>query len=218
MSNDILDRICLFLETDEDVLQFALSCYRFLEIGRRGLYMRNKISKGSWAGERIITVGDYAYDEYPDNVLTEEEKEIMEDKELYDYTYEFKDLSTCYCCSLSRKSKEAYGYLFEPVIFPTYTEDSKFVLFNVTANQYVRANGIPDKHDLNFGHIVLFQTCWSTDPSVTINCKEELNREPWAGHRLEITTIDCIDKDAKDVSEEVINKVVSIFDQDNGNC
>ncbi|KAJ2703886.1 hypothetical protein FB645_003706, partial [Coemansia sp. IMI 203386] len=96
--------------------------------------MRNKISKGSWAGKRIITVGDYAYDEYPEN--------------------------------------------------------------------YVRANGIPDKHDLNFGHIVLFQTCWSTDPSVTINCKEELNREPWAGHRLEITTIDCIDKDAKDVSEE----------------
>ncbi|KAJ1882927.1 hypothetical protein LPJ57_000528 [Coemansia sp. RSA 486] len=92
--------------------------------------------------------------------------------------------------------------------------NSKFVLFDITANQYVRASSIPDKHGLNFGHIVLLQTCWSTDPSVTINCEEVLNRGPWAGHRLEITTIDCIDKDAKDVSEEVVNKVVGVFDQD----
>ncbi|KAJ2878250.1 hypothetical protein FB639_003450, partial [Coemansia asiatica] len=90
----------------------------------------------------------------------------------------------------------------------------KFVLLNMTTNEYVRASDIPNKYDLNFGHIVILQACWSSDPSMSIHYDKEIHRGPWAGHCFKITTIDNLDKDAKDVSTEVVSKVVDVFDQD----
>ncbi|PIA12568.1 hypothetical protein COEREDRAFT_51894 [Coemansia reversa NRRL 1564] len=227
----IQDKICSFLRSTDDMLCFALSCYRFIEIGRRNIIMHEKSRIAPWAGERIICIGDYA-DDCPEDFLTDEEINDIDNINLYEYCGNFekpivyKQLKPEYYTRAYRYiSKSNLGInLLEkllPINKPVYAEDSKSILVNLTTNEYVRASKIPRPTKFEFGHILLLQICWSSDPSMSIaynyppeNEDKEIHRGPWAGHRFEITEIKNIDNTFKDVSDEVISKISEILENE----
>ncbi|KAJ2680882.1 hypothetical protein GGI25_000186 [Coemansia spiralis] len=186
----------------------------------------------SWAGKRIICAGDYIRD-YPDGLLTEQDKIDMADLNLYEYAHGFEcplklfdphnhgKISTEYYrrayCSVE-KSPIGSRLLDEllPNNQPLYARENNYILLNMTTNEYVCASGIPDSHSnvFSLGHIVLLQTCWSSDYSMSIrHSVVDLHRGPWAGHCFKITSVEDIDSTSTDVSKSVIKKIAQVFDE-----
>jgi hypothetical protein len=229
---EIQDMICSYLRSTDDVLCFALSCYRFLEIGRRNLITRQKhiAPIAPWAGERIICVGDYAHD-YPEGFLTQqEESEITDNSEeynLYYYAEKFKR-PVLYEQLDIQQYRRAYLHVTRsglnvklikellPINKPVYGKSSRSILCNLSTNEYIRASDISESSNFGFGHILLLQICWSSDPSMSIFISYENNsdihRGPWAGNRFNITSIEHVDDTWKDVSKQVLKKLQKILE------
>lgn len=107
-----------------------------------------------------------------------------------------------------------------------YPKEREWVLRNLTAREFVRADAIaikkehvqgPEIQGLGFGSIVIARICWSSSPRTGIlhGYKGGVHRGVWAGHRFDITTVEKLEEDGKeqwkDVSEEVMKEVEVIW-------
>ncbi|KAF8059622.1 hypothetical protein FPV67DRAFT_1674905 [Lyophyllum atratum] len=75
----------MILEEIEDFAEmicFVLTCQRYFEIGRPILEARlEELLTCSWAGNRLICIGDYAVaNDFPEGMLTEDEQELIDEE------------------------------------------------------------------------------------------------------------------------------------------
>ncbi|KZT10971.1 uncharacterized protein LAESUDRAFT_721389 [Laetiporus sulphureus 93-53] len=126
----------------------------------------------------------------------------------------------------SRRSKPRYS------IDISKDETHGWVLCNISKREYVRASAVaaltgtsakrpqgiggPGRRKIGLGHVLITQICWSSDNSISMYYEGDLHRGRWAGDHLSITTMDRLDKHEawKDASEEVVKKVVEIWDSE----
>lgn len=120
---------------------------------------------------------------------------------------------------LSKITRLTNGHL--PIFFP---DDRKWVLRNLTTHEFVRSevlagnseqNG-PYFEDIGFEHIVLSRMLWSSESRSAIEYDSTVDDGIWAGHRLEITTLDdhtqSISSDVpwKDISEDAVKEIIKL--------
>ncbi|KAI9471066.1 hypothetical protein BX667DRAFT_501129 [Coemansia mojavensis] len=226
LPQETIERIFSFIPRSAAVFCFALTCHRFLEIGRQAIAMRKKQYIAPWAGKRIICVGN-CVEGYPENVLTEKEKAIMSYKSLYEYAagFEYPTLLNGRSINNILKAVNHDHYYVSrrmqlqnwlPTSCPVSTDEAKAVLLNITTNEYVRQSKILPKYGIRFGHIIMLYASWTSDPSAATHCEEEIHWRPWAGHRFEITFIDSVNQDATDVSDIIVPRIKSIMNQSRG--
>ncbi|PFH49923.1 hypothetical protein AMATHDRAFT_48337 [Amanita thiersii Skay4041] len=179
---------------------------------------------GSWAGHRLLTVGQYAHS-LPPNVFTEAEKaEMYRYHELVESDYRdaegpyFYDFAGDLYCRGNIPDYEQVPKL------PNLSPSVVWVLRNLTKRVFVRADVLAG--DLNvvgpyfgpfgFEQLVLFNTMWSDDPSCNMHHDEELVPGPWCGDRFDITTSDVVESDARaweDVSKEMRKKAEMVLEE-----
>lgn len=108
-----------------------------------------------------------------------------------------------------------------PSYFPN---NRKWVLRNLTAHEFVRSEVLagnskqsgPFFDDIGFEHIVLSKVLWSSWPRSAEFCGTVVCEGTWAGHRLEITTLDDHIKFIqsgvvwKDVSEDAVENMLQL--------
>ncbi|KAF7341919.1 hypothetical protein MSAN_02047800 [Mycena sanguinolenta] len=98
---EMIQRIYFGTDDISDVVCLSVTCQLLWEIGRQEIYARlaSSVVKDSWAGDRIVCIGDYLRnDDIPEGLLTPEEVEefIGLDDEGYErtlYEYPFKAIS-----------------------------------------------------------------------------------------------------------------------------
>ncbi|KAI9474896.1 hypothetical protein BX667DRAFT_340425 [Coemansia mojavensis] len=218
---ETIERIFLFIPRSAAVFCFALTCHRFLEIGRQTIAMREKKYIAPWAGKHIICVGNCVED-YPENVLTEKEKAIMPYKSLYEYAagLEYPSVFDGRSTSGILKAVNHDHYYVSrrmklqnwlPISCPVSTDEAKAVLLNITTNEYVRQSKILLEYGIRFGHIIMLYASWTNGPPTAIHCKEEFHQGPWAGHRFEIASIDYVCEEATDVSGFIVSRIFSVM-------
>jgi hypothetical protein len=163
---------------------------------------------GSWAGDRIICVGDYVDSYLPDGMLTEDEINEAGEKNVYEVAREYTEVTSF---DLPRLP-DAFGH------------DRVWVLRNLSKREFVRNNALGDKTtnilgpaggDPGLGDALLSRICWSSDPSGSKDLCDDITYGVWAGDRFDIQPIDTVENedDWKDVSEEVAEDVaVNISD------
>ncbi|KAJ7051766.1 hypothetical protein C8F01DRAFT_1066651 [Mycena amicta] len=100
LPTELIDEVFGFLVGILDILVLSMSCQLVWSIGRRHIYaaMTQKANDFSWAGDRLMVVGDYLDNEdIPECLLTAEERTSLLDRppaykdrkpRLYDYPYE----------------------------------------------------------------------------------------------------------------------------------
>ncbi|KAG6876801.1 hypothetical protein C0993_000355 [Termitomyces sp. T159_Od127] len=111
--------------------------------------------------------------------------------------------------------------------------DGHLVFRNLTTKEYVRGDAIkkvPNIPDmswrrplrLEFEHVLYIRTTWSSNPSLGYRYDGplQIHRGVWAGHRFDVTRIGRVVDEAgvavddwKDVTEEVLNEVVEIWER-----
>lgn len=235
----MIDLIFGHLDEDVDVICFGLTCRFLWEFCRPIMQTRTRefANECSWAGDRIICVGDYiqAGDE-PKGVLTEEELEELEDSPrttLFSKTYtsnavfDFdkwfrypiiieKHLTSEDRSIFNSLTSDSYAYqtasrLEQPVALRC--------LRNLSRHEYVRGQAVDEfnkktsSNDVNLGTVMVLHICWSSDSSTSMCYDGDIHRGKWAGERFDITTVDSV-KDAnvwKDVSVEVMETVEAIW-------
>jgi hypothetical protein len=169
----------------------------------------------SWAGDRIICVGDYIRPPYPSALSAEELAETQR-------TFRDEDNGRVRRKELYKLASDNYGspkdiHQFQPFIDTTASTD--FVLRNLSKRLYVRAgevainkqliNGPNIKH-FGFGHIVLAFISWSDG-----------THDDWAADRFDIVSSDVLNNDVnkelwEDVSQSFVENVKSYFEDELG--
>lgn len=155
---------------------------------------------GSWAGDRVICLGDYAHS-MPDGVLTEAEKTSSIASSPYSHISAYKEIEL---------------YQANRLIYPNGYD---WVLRNLTKKEFVRASAITlDEYPghlhshPSLGQALMTLICWSDDPSASMNVNFEITRGDWAGDRFDIRPLreveEEIDKhDWMDISEAVAERI-----------
>lgn len=106
-----------------------------------------------------------------------------------------------------------------------YPEDRRWVLRNLTTHEFIRAEALagnseengPYIRDLGFEHIALSRIFWSSSSGSATFSGRSVNRGIWAGHRLEITTLDRHTKSVlsdvvwKDISEDAVEDIIQLW-------
>ncbi|PBK68030.1 hypothetical protein ARMSODRAFT_292383 [Armillaria solidipes] len=150
---------------------------------------------GSWAGCRIMCIGDYMR-ECPPNVLTSEEVfEIAsyhtDDDDstatLYDFTYTYRELR-----------------------YRGYIDLRGMVLRNLTRHVYVRQDVAVEElksseYPGDIGNILLTNICWSADSSCAMMV--DLSQGGWAGDRFDVVPLSSVEVDEEeweDVTEDQV--------------
>ena len=101
-----------------------------------------------------------------------------------------------------------------------YPDDQKWVLRNLTTREFVRSEAVagnseqngPYIRGLGFEHVVLLRVIWSSSSP-----NARFNQGIWAGHHLEIATLDRHEKSVmsnvawKDISEDVIEDMIQLW-------
>ncbi|KAF9464920.1 hypothetical protein BDZ94DRAFT_1255563 [Collybia nuda] len=194
---------------------------------------------GSWAGDRLICVGDSG-DDVPKGIFNDDEtrefarmtqRETLgdidpdgEDDEYEQYDLDYIDLY------------EVAGEYFEEnrmIRFERdgFANDKVYILRNLTKREYVRHDAIMIYRDefegpylINsvrgdrpgLGEVLLSRICWSSSTSASMMYDYEgigITRGAWSGDRFDIQMIDIIEDSAnwKDVSKEVVEKLFEIW-------
>ncbi|KAK0484289.1 hypothetical protein EDD18DRAFT_706952 [Armillaria luteobubalina] len=151
---------------------------------------------GSWAGCRIMCIGDYATD-CPPNVLTPEEateinpydSDDSDDEStptFYDFTCRFKEI----------RSGGSIGL-------------RGMVLRNLTKHVYVRRDVVVEElaneqYRGDIGTVLLTNICWSDDSSCAMGL--DLSRGGWAGDRFDVVPLSSVEEDEEweDVTEDQV--------------
>ncbi len=185
----------------------ALSEVRNSDDDGARLRILQAIKAVSWAGDRIICIGDYTKKLPPDMLsdIEETQENIWEVAES-GYT--------------SPEDIEQYREFID------YKIPTSWVLRNLSEHTYVRAEAValdPDFIDgpwikyFGFGHIVLSYIHWSADASRSSSCSADIVNGDWAGNRFDIVSIDTLRTSGEqweDVSEEIVETVKSYFEED----
>ena len=182
---------------------------------------------GSWAGDRIICLGDYA-DSWPDGVVSDgdfsqaasgvtSESEDATDRSPQTFTESCRTIRTV-----------DYGYE-KHVSYPT---DRVWALRNISKELYVRSDGVPtinggenftyEDHDglegfPNLGHVLLKNILWSDDESTAMYFSDV--RGAWAGDRIDIRLMDDVAEEMQeggwvDISRREVTILYDIFLED----
>ena len=106
-----------------------------------------------------------------------------------------------------------------------FLDDRKWVLRNLTTHEFIRSEALAGnssqtgRHikDLGFEHLVLSRTFWSSSSTNATFNSRSVNRGIWAGHRLEITTLNrhakstLSDEAWKDISEDAVEDLIQLW-------
>lgn len=170
-------------------------------------------AKSSWAGERIICVGDY---------LTNEDLTAWDDKgyvsSLFDIEPALKEQSLFRVAYGSYSIPNVGSKLSYDEVSQTIDTEGKskcHILHNLDTGEYVREDIL--RHGITLAHIVLRRICCSSDPSTSTEFRGGLVNGVWAGHRFEIVGSDSFSgTDGHDVSEAAWNDVVEVWQAEYG--
>ena len=115
--------------------------------------------------------------------------------------------------------------VMDPKLSTFYPKSRSWVLRNLTTQEYVRSESI-SREEVNgdngphigkpgFGEVILSRICWSARDELGNGLK---HRGEWAGHRLDIVTLDRFEQEKKlgdmkwkDVSEEVASEFSKVW-------
>lgn len=217
---------------------------RFWEIGLPYIEKKHVDCIAPWAGHRIVCLGDKHTDlaDYPLGMLSKDEEEEMAQGLARDdvpVSLRVSDLQACPVdLSIIARLKYEYGkFNFDHNLVPhvlgisaeeirqTYFPDhQKWVLRNLTAHEFVRSETVagnseqngPYFKDLGFEQIIRSRILWSSSSLNTEFNGRSLNRGIWAGHCLEITTLDHHIKSLrsdvawKDISEDAVEDIIQL--------
>ncbi|KAF8632085.1 hypothetical protein AX15_002061 [Amanita polypyramis BW_CC] len=195
--------------------------------------------RGSWAGDRIVVISDYALT-YPEGMLTQKERDEVEDMYL-DEEDEYDDEDPA--PTLYAYAEEWYpivpaefvreeGTLFGPKTTVAGDESADrgagavWHLRNLTKKEYVRSDAVasacPEKVRERFGkvvapglgHALVVCGCWTSE--VEVFGKEEIGQGTWAGGQIEIRLAGEVQEEVlvdgwKDVSEQVVRKLAAVW-------
>ncbi|KAK0184341.1 hypothetical protein F5146DRAFT_1075276 [Armillaria mellea] len=140
---------------------------------------------GSWAGGRIICIGDYAIG-CPFNVLTSEEAKEINRSTFYRLTFRYKEITPM-----------------------EWVDLQGMVLRNLTKHVYVRRDVVVEELRLNrrgrpgdIGNILLTNVYWSTDSDCTMML--DLSHGGWAGDRFDVMPLGSVEdnEEWEDVTED----------------
>ncbi|OBZ67019.1 hypothetical protein A0H81_12802 [Grifola frondosa] len=195
------------IDDPQDAVCLGLAHDALLPIGWdriKGLIMAASPA-GSWAGDRVVCIGDEARSDYLPMLTLSEMQELntKEENNFYNYVYdEFTEARLPVKWKpytvIPRLSSHEQMMLRRILEDP---QDSQWVLCNLTTRQYVTSNaledlcGVPGKPgpqiftSLGFGHVLLSRICWSSDPETDVRHWRDLGFGDWAGDRFEITTM-----------------------------
>jgi hypothetical protein len=214
----------LFSSDPERILPYlilpSLSEVRYLDDSSRERFLQ-AIKAVSWAGDRIICIGDYIEDYPPDMLSDIEEKETQELISFDTLDGEFTRKQELWGVVNSKYTPpiEIQPYLK----FIDFKISTSWVLRNLSKHTYVRAEVValdPDFIDgpwikyFGFGHIVLSFINWSSDDSRASRCSADVTKGAWAGNRFDIASIDALHTSKeqwRDVSESVVETAKSYF-------
>lgn len=135
-----------------------------------------------------------------------------------------QDLARHETCKMPRSVLSKIAKFTNEHLSNYYPDDQKWVLRNLTTQEFIRSevlagnseqNG-PFFEDIGFEHIIMSKIFWSESwRSATINGKD-VNEGIWAGHCLEITTLDhhtnslLSDVPWKDISEDSVEEIIRL--------
>ncbi|KAJ7187802.1 hypothetical protein C8R46DRAFT_1052616 [Mycena filopes] len=159
---EIIDAIYLEMEVLGDVLCFSVTCQMLWAIGRAHIYrhITARAAPYSWAGDRVLCVGDYLENEnIPDGLLTLEEQykllwvgdDAKGSRTLYEYPFEQITLRGPQIWGDSHRRLGYHGT--ETIVFfrlcmlsipepPRPPTPSLVVLRNLSQQQYVRESAL----------------------------------------------------------------------------
>lgn len=204
----------------KDVVSLSLTNGYFFTLAERHIYAAYMPFLGQWAGKHLMCVGDYMDVEDFPPWFSEEDKKLIcrniEDEfipaydtmrerarpvELYSALVEEMRVHLQHMKEPRIKDEEVREYVLNiicPPIKTFYPENEPWVLRDLTAKEFVRAEAIalkpehvhgPDIDFRGFGEAVVSRICWSSDPSVSMRTSISIYRGIWAGHRFDITTL-----------------------------
>ncbi|KAF8650983.1 hypothetical protein AX16_004998 [Volvariella volvacea WC 439] len=155
-------------------------------------------ASGAWAGDRIMCIGDYAYD-VPNKYLTDaEQAELAENKsDLYGF------------------ASEQYVKVHSQFMFSwALPEGEEWVMRNLTKKQYVRESKLRElEGDVGFDQVLYLWTLCSSDPSISM--ASELDVEGiWTGDRIDIDTIESVEEGWEDLSYRAVRELEQIIVED----
>lgn len=123
-----------------------------------------------------------------------------------------------------------YDHLHRPKL--AYDETKDWIICNLTRHEFVRADAITKvtgtedvkgpfvESQMALGEVLVAHICRSSDDSISMADPDgDIHRGRWAGDRFEITTTDQVknlDKEWKDVSDEVAKKMQTIWQANYG--
>ncbi|KAF8636835.1 hypothetical protein AX17_003227 [Amanita inopinata Kibby_2008] len=197
------------------------------------LYLAADTRRGSWAGGRIVCIGDYAIT-YPKGMLTHRELEEIEDMYLDEDNseegYEDDDPApTLYAFAEEWYSDQPMS-LADPHSLDgesEYPERKVWHLRNLNRREYVRSDALglmcPERASANskvapgLCHALLACVCWSTEKERFGSRKDgevEMGQGKWAGDRIEICLANAVNDEEegwKDISPQVSRQLANIW-------
>ncbi|PPQ99361.1 hypothetical protein CVT26_014304 [Gymnopilus dilepis] len=173
---------------------------------------------GSWAGDRIICLGDYAKT-WPEGKLDDGNKETPRR-----FTRTVTQIRT-------RDFDHDWN------LEKAYPTDRVWVLRNLTKKIYVRSNGVPtiskDDYELTYdehkgfagkpglSHILFSRISWSDDFSISMayDKDEDIARGAWAADRLDVRLLDEVEQELItdgwiDITQVEAKRIYDVFVQD----
>jgi hypothetical protein len=235
LPNEILVMVFSWVDDLADAVSLCLVDGRFFELGHKTIVRLQKRASGSWAGDRIICLGDNCQEnELPENIqeIINKDREELCPQENTEYESVYELISQHYL--RTDGGQDFYGPLDFSRLLEDYVPFLKLltakrdrvlrnpsVLCNLTKKVYVRTQAL-DALDLE-GRIglkqaLLSRVCWSSDDSLSMCTSVKIHQGAWAGDRFEVMAMSRFaarsDPEWKDVSEEVANEIEKIWNED----
>ncbi|KAJ7196022.1 hypothetical protein GGX14DRAFT_473966 [Mycena pura] len=236
---EIIHEIHSHMDGFHDLFFFSVTCQVLWEIGRGEMHRRvvKLASTHSWAGDRIICVGDYLRnDDIPASLLSAEEKkdflvtreenddedENDDDEECRLYHYPWTEIHYSPLprkdVALDRLSDRCDTYLDdldEQVVsqlcdFKSLKQPALRVLRNFTRQQYVRESAILDLQN-EYDHIGFGEVVLSRiclSSDPSTNMAGDIHRGVWAGDRFDVVSAEWLVTDAAGGWTDVSNEVL----------
>ncbi|EIW75285.1 hypothetical protein CONPUDRAFT_169657 [Coniophora puteana RWD-64-598 SS2] len=224
LPNEILYHIANDIGRPEDLVCFAAACHRCWDICSSLLEacIRRDVS---WAGCRVICLGDYvARNDLPAGILTEVEQAEL-DAAGQDECHEGQPVSFYDFAQAHYRERSSGGTAEQflkilswrrlvgdaplAAIEIMFASVKSTVLRNLSKKLYVRVDAInalneelPQREwfwcdkSYTLGDALVSRICWSTDPSCSMSAHcDDITRGPWAGDAFDITSMEDFQKE-----------------------
>ncbi|KAJ6488964.1 hypothetical protein C8R45DRAFT_827084, partial [Mycena sanguinolenta] len=219
---ELIEEIYYKLKNIRDIFCLSVTCQLLWEIGRREIYRRVRllISALSWAGDRIVCVGDGLQNgDIPQHILIQgEKKKFTRQKtapddddpaqhhtlDSYPFRYlRYESAEFSMCELLMRLNLPYHVYeSFLPLVDFSYTTSqgtqlAMTILRNLSRRQYVREWALSPwrvrSGRTGFGEIVLSRIGCSSGPSASMEYKGDIHCGVWAGDRFDIVSSEWLE-------------------------